>query len=153
MEISNATIAKQVALAAMDFEQQRTGRVPQSVTAVMSDNTLVITLHAALSPAEMALAKTPEGAAQLQEFHQQLFNDSGDSLRRQIKRITGVEVREATVQIDPRTGIVVKAFTSGTVVQVFLLGESVAAGAWSSHGQDDHDRIPLITEQKPSEVQ
>jgi uncharacterized protein YbcI len=131
MEESNSEMAKQVALAAIAFEEQKTGRVPRSVTAVMSDETLVITLHAALSPAERDLAKTSEGAAQVQEYHQQLFNDSGESLRNEIKRITGVQVREAAVQLDPGTGIMVKAFTSGTVVQVFLLADRVASSGWT----------------------
>ena len=52
---------------------RRTGHVPKSVTVVLSESTLVITLHGALSPAEKALAKSPAGAAQVQEFHRQLF--------------------------------------------------------------------------------
>jgi uncharacterized protein YbcI len=144
MDRSNSTMAKQVALAAIAFEEQRNGRVPKSVTAVMSDDTLVITMHAALSPAEQALAKSPEGAAQVQEFHQQLFNDSGDALRQEIKRITGVHVREAAVQVDSVTGTVVKAFTSGTMVQVYLLADSVAASAWSGSGRDGQGDIPKV---------
>ena len=136
MDKSNSTMAKQVALAACDFEQQRTGNMPKSVTAVLSEDTLVITLHGALSPAETALAKSPAGAAQVQEFHRQLFNDSSDSMRQEIKRITGVEVREATVEVATTTSTVVKALTNGTVVQVFLLADSVAAGNWSGSGRD-----------------
>ena len=134
MDKSNSTMAKQVALAACDFEQQRTGNMPKSVTAVLSEATLVITLHGALSPAETALAQSPAGAAQVQEFHRQLFNDSSDSMRQEIKRITGVEVREATVEVATTTSTVVKALTNGTVVQVFLLADSVAAGNWSGSG-------------------
>ena len=33
------------------FEERRTGHVPQSVTVVLSEDTLVITLHGDLSPA------------------------------------------------------------------------------------------------------
>jgi uncharacterized protein YbcI len=139
MDKSNSTMAKQVALAAISFEEKRTGRAPTSVTAVMSDETLVVTLHGALSPAEQALAKSPEGAAQVQEFHQQLFNDSGDLLRHEIKRITGVAVREAVVQVDSATGTVVKAFTSGTVVQVYLLAGRVATESWSQTRRDSHE--------------
>ncbi len=102
----------------------------------MSDQTLVITLHAALTPAEQALAKSPAGAARVQEFHRQLFIDSADSLRDEIKRITGVEVREAIVELDTTAGIVVKAFTNGTVVQVFLLDGNVPSGSWSGAGAD-----------------
>ena len=138
MEMSNSEMAKQVALATIAFEEQKTGRAPQSVTAAMSGETLVVTLHGALSPAEKALAKSPAGAAQVQEFHQELFTNALDSLRQEIKRITGVEVREAAVQVDATTGTVVKAFTSGTVVQVFLLAGRVPTESWSGNGRDGH---------------
>ncbi len=104
------------------------------MTVVLSDTTLVITLHGALSPAEEALAKTPGGANQVQEFHRELFTNSFDSLREEIKRITGVEVREATAEVEATTGTVVKAFTTGTVVQVFLLADSVPTDSWSGDG-------------------
>ncbi len=129
MKKSNPTMAQQIAQAASIFEQKKTGRVPKSVTVVLSGDTLVITLHGALSPAENALAKSPAGAAQVQEFHRQLFANSAGSFRKEIKRITGVEVREATAEVETSTGTVVKVFTSGTVVQVFLLARSVIADA------------------------
>jgi uncharacterized protein YbcI len=136
MDNSNSVVAKQIAFAACDFERRRTGNSPRSVTVVLSEHTLVITLHGALSPAEQALAKSPAGAAQVQEFHRQLFDNSADSLRREIKRITGVGVREAAVDVEPTTGTVLKAFTSGTIVQVFLLADSVTAGTWSGSGRE-----------------
>src|SRR5438874_8789998 len=104
MDQSNSTMAQQIAQAASAFEQQRTGHLPKSVTVVLSEETLVITLHGALSPAEKALAQSPDGAAQIQEFHQQLFTNSADSLRQEIKRITGVEVREARAKVETTTG-------------------------------------------------
>jgi uncharacterized protein YbcI len=133
MDESSLSMAQQVALAASAFEQRLTGRVPKSVTVVLSDDTLVITLHGALSPAEKALAQDPAGAAQVQEFHRQLFTTSLDSLREDIKRITGVDVREATAEVESTTGTVVKAFTTGTVVQVFLLAQSVPTNTWSGN--------------------
>jgi uncharacterized protein YbcI len=128
------SVAQQIARAAIDFEHQSTGHAPKSVTVVLNDDTLVITLHGALSPAEKALAASPAGAAQVQEFHRQLFANASDALRQEIKRITGVEVREATAEIETTTGTVVKAFTTGTVVQVFLLASSVAPDTWSGDG-------------------
>jgi uncharacterized protein YbcI len=101
------------------------------VTVVLSNGTLVITLHEALSPAEKALAKSPAGAAQVQEFHRQLFANASGSLREEIKQITGVDVREATAEVEMTTGTVVQVFTNGTMVQVFLLARSVPADAWS----------------------
>ena len=134
MNKSNSTMAQQIAEAASAFEQQRTGQLPKSVTVVLSENTLVITLHGALSPAEQALAQNPAGAAQVQDFHKQLFDNSADALRQEIKRITGVEVREATAEVETTTGTVVQVFTTGTMVQVFLLAGGVPAGSWSGNG-------------------
>ena len=128
------TMAQQVAQAASAFQQQRTGHAPAVVTVVLSGDTLVVTLHQALSPAEKALAQSPAGAAQMQEFHRQLFASSADTLRQEIKRITGVEVREAAAEVEPKTGTVVHAFTTGTMVQVFLLAQSISADTWNGHG-------------------
>lgn len=136
MDQSNLTMAEQIAHAASAFEQQRTGNLPTSVTVVQSDGTLVITLHGALSPAERALAKSPAGAAQVQEFHRQLFANASDSLRQDIKRITGVEVREATSEVEPASGTVVGVFTTGTTVQVYLLAQSIPAESWNGNGSD-----------------
>src|SRR5579885_2104531 len=132
MSKSQATMAEQIARAAIAFEQRRTGNhVPKSVTVVLSEGTLVITLHDALSPAERALSANAAGAAQVQQFHRQLFASTSDSLREEIKRITGMDVREATAEIEPASGAVVQAFTTGTVVQVFLLAGSAPTEAWT----------------------
>src|SRR6267378_1374113 len=140
MDSSKSTMAEQIAQVAIAFEQRRTGNhVPKSVTVVLSEGTLVITLHEALSPAERVLSKSPAGAAQVKEFHRQLFANSSDSFRQEIKAITGMEVREATAQVEPTTGAVVQAFTTGTVVQVFLLAGSASTETWSGDGQASKD--------------
>jgi uncharacterized protein YbcI len=129
------SVAQQIAKAAITFQQQRTGHKPQSVAVVLSGDTLLITLHGALSPAEKALANSPAGAAKVQEFHRQLFTNSAKELREEIQRITGVEVREATTEVETTTGTVVQVFTTGTMVQVFLLSQGVPADSWSENGQ------------------
>ena len=131
------TMAQRVAQAISVFQEQRTGYPPKAVTVVLSDNTLVVTLHEALSPAEKALAGTPEGAAQVQEFHRQLFKSSVDLLREEIKRITGVAVGEAAVEVETMTGAVVHAFTTGTMVQVFQLVGRISADDWNGNGPSD----------------
>jgi len=125
------TMAEQIAQAAATFQQQRTGHEPKSVSVVLNDDTLVVTLHGALSPAEQAMALSPGGAAKVQEFHRQLFLSASDTLRKEIKRITGMEVREATAEIEPASGAVVQIFTSGTMVQVFQLSGKVPSGSFS----------------------
>lgn len=131
MSSPNLTMAQQVAQAARDFQQEQTGHAPQAVSVVLNGEMLVITLHEALSPAAKVLAQTPAGAAQIREFHQQLFLSSVHTLREKIKTITGVEVLEATAEIETTTGAVVQVFTTGTVVQVFLLNNSVPTDTWS----------------------
>jgi uncharacterized protein YbcI len=134
---ADPTMAQQIARAAMEFQQQRTGHAPESVTVVLSGDTLVVTLHGALSKAEKALAQSPAGATQVQDFHRQLFSSSSESLRKEIKKITGVDVREATAEVETATGTVVQAFTTGTMVQVFLLAQKVAPGTWTEDGSSD----------------
>jgi uncharacterized protein YbcI len=134
MENLDPSVAQQIAQAAIAFQHQRTGHKPESVAVVLSGDTLLITLHGALSPAEKALAQSPEGAARIQDFHRQLFSNSADALRQEIKRIAGVEVREATAEVETTTGTVVQVFTTGTMVQVFQLARGVPAGSWSGNG-------------------
>jgi uncharacterized protein YbcI len=128
MNKCNATMAQQVALAASEFQQQCTGHAPRSVIAVLTGETLVITLQQTLSPAELALAASPSGAAQVQEFHRQLFVTSADMLRAEIKRITGVEVCESAAEVQS---------ASGTMVQVFLLAHGLPDASWNGRGADD----------------
>jgi uncharacterized protein YbcI len=130
------TMAQQVARAISVFQEQGTGFPPKTVTAILSDDTLVVTLHEALSPAEKALACTPEGALQMQEYHRQLFNSSANLLRKEIERITGVAVGEAATVLEAMTGAVVYAFTTGTIVQVFQLAGRISAEDWNASGQN-----------------
>ncbi len=123
----SGTVAEQIARAICDFQHTSTGHTPTAVSVVLSEDTLVITLHEALTPAEKVMAKSAGGAAQLQEFHRQLFANSSESLRQEINRITGRQVREAAAEIEPTSGSIVHAFTTGTTVQVFLLAPNMPA--------------------------
>jgi uncharacterized protein YbcI len=131
MDATKRTMAQKVAQVVSEFQQDRTGHTPQSVTVVLGEGTLVVTLHGALSPAEKAMAQTAAGAAQVQEFHRQLFSVSADVLRQKIKRITGVDVCEAAAEVEPISGAVVHAFASGTMVQVFLMAHHISAETWN----------------------
>ena len=137
MTMLQPTIAQQIAQAACDLQEQRTGHRAEAVTVVFSGDTLVITLHDALTPAEKEMGKTPAGAAKVQEFHRQLFKSSVDSLREEIKRITGIAVGEAGAEVETTTGAVVHAFTTGTMVQVFRLASGISADACERRGSSD----------------
>lgn len=126
MNAANSAIAAELAEVASRFQEQRTGHAPKAVTVVLSEDTLVVTLHEALTPAEKVLVQSPAGAAKVQEFHRHLFSTSSEQLRQEIKRITGRVVREAAAEVEPSTGTVLHAFTTGTMVQIFLLEPSAA---------------------------
>ena len=121
---SRPILAQEIAEVVTAFQQQTTGHAPKAVTVVLSQDTLVVVLHEALSLAEKDLAKSPSGAAQVQEFHRQLFSTSSEWLRKKIERITGVEWREAIAEVEPTTGDMVQAFTRSAKVQVFCLAQS-----------------------------
>jgi uncharacterized protein YbcI len=129
-----SNVAEQIALAAVAFHQKRTGHAPKSVTVVLGADTLVVTLHEALSPAEISLSKSKQGATQVQKFHRELFAASSEPLRLAIKEIAGVDVRAATAEVETASGAVVQIFTTGTMVQVFQLSGNVPTDTWSGNG-------------------
>ena len=138
MSQSQPTMAQEIAEAVIAFQRQTTGHAPKAVTVVLSQDTLVVTLHEAFSPAEKELARSPQGAAQVEEFHRQLFRSSSQSLRDEIERITGVAVREAVAEVEPTTGAVVQAFTSNATVQMFRLARNVPGESYSNGGPESH---------------
>ena len=48
----DSSVAQQIAHAALAFQHEGTGHEPHSVAVVLSGDTVLITLHGALSPAE-----------------------------------------------------------------------------------------------------
>jgi hypothetical protein len=91
------------------------------------------------------LACSAEGAARVQEFHRRLFANDSAEMRREIERLTGRNVREAAAEVETETGSVVLAFTSGAMVQVFLLSPTripeLSANEQVERAEDDGLRI------------
>ncbi len=153
MNEHDSMISEQLAHMASRFQEQRTGHPPTAVTVVFGKDMLVVTLDGALTPAEKALSKNSEGAAQVQEFHRQLFANSTDEMRTEIKRLTGRQVREAAAEIEPKTGAVVHAFTTGAMVQMFLLTEGdspvgAAPGEATIVARADDDGLRVTPEKR-----
>jgi uncharacterized protein YbcI len=130
-------MAQQIGKAVSDFELRTGSHPPKSMTVVLSDHTLVITLRGALSPIEHDLAQSSNGVAHLQEFHRDMFANHHGSLRQEIKKITGVEVCEASTYVEPATGAVVMVSATGTVVHVLMLAAGVPACSWTGNEPDD----------------
>src|SRR6478736_2295819 len=116
MTADDSKITAQLAQLASRFQEQRTGRRPTAATAVLSNDTLVVTLNDALTPAEKALSQNPDGAAKVQEFHRQLFAGSTTEMHHEILKLIGRRVKEATSDLAPSTGSVVHAFSTGVMV-------------------------------------
>lgn len=152
MNTPESTMAQKVAQAVMAFQKKTTGHTSKGATVVLSENTLVVTLHGALSPAEKEMSKTADGAAKVQEYHRQLFSNSSQLLLEEIRRITGVEVREALTEVDTSTGTVVCAFASGTVVQVFQMAEGIPATDWDGTTTADPPGGKNSTQDKRKEI-
>lgn len=113
-------MAEQIAYAVCIFQQKSMGHSPKSMTVILGDKTLVITLHDALTPTEMVMLQDVGGATEVQAFYQQLFAGTAESLRREIQHITGKQLRGRTTGFEPITGAVVHAFTTGDAA-TFLL--------------------------------
>jgi uncharacterized protein YbcI len=123
----HSSLAEQIAHATWTFERQRTGHGAEWVTVVLCEHMLFITLRNALSPAEQALSRSQNGAAQVQLFHRELFAGSAESFAREIQQITGTNVNESAVLV----------FENGTMILVLLLTEIVATETWSGPGSTD----------------
>ena len=52
-------------------------------------------------------------------------------------QITGRQVQQAAAEVEPATGAVVHAFTTGAMVQVFLLAKSAGTGKEIAHYSQD----------------
>jgi len=88
------------------------------------------------------LASTETGAAKVEQYHRALFAVSCDELRKEIQRLTGRKVREAAFVVEPATGAIVHAFTSGTVVQIFQLEPHGVATQVSAESPPDDRTAP-----------
>ncbi len=144
MNVMDQDIASQLVRVASELQQQRTGHAHGAVNAILSGDTLVVRFDDALTAAEMALSRDPRGASQVQEFHRQLFLNSPEPMRQEIKQITGRGVREAASEIETNAGSITHVFTTGAMVQVYLLdpdGNPTEVQASSGAGQPDSGSI------------
>ena len=125
-------MAQKVVDAIKRFQTELTGHAPKVITDMWSDETLAVTLHEALSPAEVVMSQNADGAARVQEYHRRLFESSAIGPRKEINRITGVTIRESAVEVETMTGADVHAFTSAVMVQVFRLSSVISAETWKN---------------------
>ena len=109
---------QEVQRAGQPSQKRRTKHGRKWVAVFMNEDVIVIALHGSLTAAEKALTQCPAGTACVREFHRRLFTNAS-ALRRRIKSITGMEVGDATAEIEPTSGGVVQVFTTDTVGESF----------------------------------
>lgn len=132
MSANDPSMAEQIGHAASAFEQIRTGHVPKSVTVVLNDDTLVVTLRGVLTRAERVLANTEEGAAWVREYHRRLLMSTSNTLLDEINRITGASAHESVID-----AAAVPLFEVGAVVHVFVLSTPIPLAVWSGSSSQD----------------
>jgi uncharacterized protein YbcI len=120
-------LTRHVAHAAGSFEQRLLGRVPRSVTVAAAGGCMTVCVHESLSPLERRVALDPRGARRVCALHEDLFADAVDGLVGEIRRRTGVALCGAIVRVDVATGSILKTFTTGPTIDLFLLGEGLPA--------------------------
>ena len=118
MKQSQGTIGPKIARAARAFEKRRTMHGRKWVPVFMNEDTIVIAVHGFLTAAEKALAQSPAGAAQVREFHRRLFTNVSAPLHRKTKKISGMEVRDTTAEIEPTTGGAVHVLSRATTQRI-----------------------------------
>lgn len=121
MDRSQEVIGPTITQAIRAFEQRRTMHGREWVAVFLNEATVVIALHSNLTTAEQALTRSPAGTAQVREYYRQLFGNASTPLRRRLTRITGMGVRDTTVEIEPSTDSVVLLFTTDTAGRDFPL--------------------------------
>ena len=115
MHQSRGNIGQTIAREARACEERRTKHGRKWVAVFLNEDTIVIALHGSLTAAEKALARSPAGAAKVRDYHRRLFANASATLRRKVKSVTGMEVRDTTAEIEPATGSVVHLLTTDAV--------------------------------------
>ena len=65
MDKTESTMAQQLADVVKTFQLQQTGRAPTNVTVIISEDTLVVTLHEALIACRAGAGQEPRGCRQI----------------------------------------------------------------------------------------
>jgi uncharacterized protein YbcI len=148
------TIAQQLARSACVSERRQAFHGRDWVVVFLNETTIVIALHCSLTEAEKAQFQSPAGAARVREFHRQLFKNKSAPLVRQIKRLTGMEVMNTTVEFQPETDSVVHFITTNTVGEDFLRAVTLpVASQVPRHGsRRRHERDSNRAPTKPLDV-
>lgn len=114
MTYSNPTrgeVEDALASAITQFEKEHLGRGPVDTRVYVIDDMVLVRLRGVLTPAEIKLAKSPEGHILIKQVRTQLLESSRTILEEIIQRVTGCRMVSLHSDISVKTGERVIVFT------------------------------------------
>jgi uncharacterized protein YbcI len=102
--MTKGQIEAKISEAIIDFEKEYMGRGPVEAKTYIIRDMVLVRLKGVLTPAEVQLAKTPEGADLIKKTRVQLLENARHPLEKIITNISGCEVKSLHSDISTRTG-------------------------------------------------
>jgi len=97
--------------AIIQFEKDHLGRGPVEARVYIIEDMVLVRLRGVLTPAEITLAKTPEGHVLIKQVRTQLLESSRTILEEIVQKVTGCSVVSLHSDISVKTGERVIVFT------------------------------------------
>jgi uncharacterized protein YbcI len=103
--LNHAEIEYAVMIAVLDFQTEFMKSTYSQVQVYLFEERLYVTsTRSAPIPAEVELAKSPEGHELLHRFHRALFDSCQHVLRERIEQVIGVKIQNIVAYLDPKAG-------------------------------------------------
>ncbi len=84
--------------------KEQLGEIEKNTTTKISNETILIRLKNAISPAEKYLMQDPEGARTIKELKGKIIENIKPKIKNIIKKLTGTKVSNIYSDIDTKTG-------------------------------------------------
>lgn len=115
--VSLGQLEARISEAMIKFEREHMGRGPFKTRTFIIKDMIVVRLEGVLTPAELQLAKEPEGVKLLKDVRQKLIENAKDYLKTTIKAIVDRDVVSMYSDISSKTGERIIVFTLNGEVQ------------------------------------
>ena len=135
-------LGRLLARAAAEFEQRLFGRPPRSVTVTSQGNTLSLCLQQPFGEMERELAADPASGRRIRVFHEDLFACLRGPFRDHVATATGIDLPVALLDIDLEHGCLLKTFSTGPEIDLYLFGPAADPLAAPIDGHAHADANP-----------
>ena len=104
MKTTRGMLEAEFSKAITNFEKQHFGRGPSDSRTFFIKDMILVRLVGILTPAEVRLAETPEGARLVKETRRQLFETSRPYMEEMVRQICGCSLISLHTDMSTRTG-------------------------------------------------